>query len=85
MFIIKVFLEIRSQDKFRNSDLYKSHRKLYDVQKSVCEYYNIPFLDLDSVGGMSILNIETFFNTNNVHPKSIGYDRYAETILRMVD
>ena len=74
-----------SQDKFRNSDLYKSHRKLYDVQKSVCEYYNIPFLDLDSVGGMSILNIETFFNTNNVHPKSIGYDRYAETILRMVD
>lgn len=73
-----------SQDKFRNSDTYKSHRKLYDAQKSVCEYYNIPFLDLGSLSGMSILNIETFFNTNNVHPKSVGYDRYAETILGML-
>lgn len=73
-----------SQDKYLNSDLYKKNRKLYEVQKAVCEHYNIPFLDLDSLSGMSILNIETFFYTNNVHPKENGYNRYAETILAMI-
>ena len=73
-----------SQDKYLNSDLYKKNRKLYEVQKTVCEHYNIPFLDLDSLSGMSILNIETFFYTNNVHPKENGYNRYAETILTMI-
>ena len=73
-----------SQDKYRQSELYKSNRRLYEVQKAVCEYYNILFLDLDSKSGMSIINIENYFNTNNVHPKKLGYDRYAEAILNLM-
>ena len=73
-----------SQDKYRQSELYKSNRKLYEVQKAVCEYYDILFLDLDSKSGMSIINIENYFNTNNVHPKKVGYDRYAEAILNLM-
>ena len=73
-----------SQDKYRQSELYKSNRKLYEVQKAVCEYYDILFLDLDSKSGMSIINVESYFNTNNVHPKKEGYDRYAEAILNLM-
>ena len=60
------------------------YASLYDVQKDVCEMYNIPVLELDKQSGMSIINIETYFYSNNVHPKSKGYDKYADTMANMI-
>jgi hypothetical protein len=69
-----------SQDKFIESKTYKTQKLIYDIQKEVCEYYGVPYIDMVKSSGMDITNIETFFNSNNVHPKAIGYKRYAETI-----
>lgn len=74
-----------STDKFKQSSTYIKQKELYDVQKEVAEYYGVQVLDLVANGGMDITNIETFFHSNNVHPKSIGYDRYAETIYKLIE
>lgn len=73
-----------SQDKFKESDIFTKQKNIYDVQKEVCEYYGIGYLDLVNNAGMSIVNIEEYFYTNNIHPKQIGYNRYAETICRLL-
>ena len=73
-----------SQDKFKASDIFIKQKNIYDVQKEVCEYYNIGYLDLVNNAGMNIVNIEEYFYTNNIHPKQIGYNRYAETICKLL-
>ena len=58
--------------------------ELYEVQKNVCEMYNVEVLPLDKKSGMSIINIETYFNSNNVHPKAVGYKLYADMMANMI-
>lgn len=31
-----------------------------------------------------IINVETYFNSNNVHPKNVGYDRYVACMAEMI-
>ena len=71
-----------SQDKFVNSGIYKTMVGVNDVQKEVCNYYGIQYLDLVKYGGIGINNIENFFYSNNVHPKREGYKKYAEMIYK---
>lgn len=73
-----------SADKFRKSSTYLTQKELYDVQKEVAEYYGVQVLDLVATSGMDITNIETYFYSNNVHPKTVGYDRYAEAIYNLL-
>lgn len=73
-----------SIEKFKKSEVYSKQKELYDIQKEVCNYYDIPYLDITSTSGMSICNIETFFRTNDVHPNEDGYRRYAETIFNYI-
>ena len=73
-----------SADKFRKSSTYLTQKELYDVQKEVAEYYGVQVLDLVATGGMDITNIETYFYSGNVHPKTIGYDRYAEAMYNLM-
>lgn len=73
-----------SQDKFVESTTYATQKSLYDIQKECADFYGVPCLDLVANAGMNIINIETYFYTNNVHPKVIGYNRYADTILKLL-
>lgn len=80
-----------SNDTYKNSDgswnndkFVFPHKELFDIQKKVCSLYNIPVLELDKKSGMNIMNIETYFNSNNVHPKNIGYEKYASIIANMI-
>ena len=73
-----------SQDKFVNSGIYKTMVGVNDVQKEVCNYYGIQYLDLVKYGGIGINNIENFFYSNNVHPKIEGYKKYAEMIYKLL-
>ena len=73
-----------SQDKFVNSGIYKTMAGVNDVQKEVCNYYGIQYLDLVKYGGIGINNIENFFYSNNVHPKIEGYKKYSEMIYKLL-
>lgn len=80
-----------SGDEYKNSDGSWSNDKftfpfegLFEIQKNVCDLFNIPVLELDKKSGMNIMNIETYFNSNNVHPKQIGYQKYANTMANMI-
>lgn len=58
---------------------------LFKCQKEVAKFYNIPILDMNEESGINIYNVEQFYNNNNVHPKLEGYQRWAETIYRMIN
>lgn len=73
-----------SQDKFVNSNGYTYAEALYAVQEDICRFYGIPMIDLRKNSNMSLLNAEYFFNKNNVHPKKVGYERYADTIYKLM-
>lgn len=73
-----------SKDKFINSSAYQQQETLRELQKNVCERYNIEYLDLVRLCGIDICNMEYFFKSNNVHPKATGYNRYAETIYKLL-
>lgn len=57
---------------------------IFDCQKNVCAYYDIPVLDVQNECGIDIYNASQFYNNNNVHPKKEGYYRWAETMYRLM-
>lgn len=73
-----------SQDKFKESEEYKTQDALFEIQMDVCKYYGVPLIDLRLNSDMSLFNAETFFYEHNVHPKTVGYERYAETIYNII-
>ena len=73
-----------SEDKFKDQPNNEDTVSLYTLQKTVCEYYNIPYFDLYRLGGMNIINAETYFYTNNPHPKDAGYQLWAEKMAKMI-
>ena len=73
-----------SQDKFVKSSSYTNLEALYTVQEDICGFYGIPMIDLRKNSNMSLFNAEYFFNKNNVHPKQVGYERYADTIYKLM-
>lgn len=54
--------------------------QLYEVQKEVCELFNIKFINIEALSGINVYNFSEFYNENNVHPKDEGYYKYAEVI-----
>ena len=73
-----------SQDKFKSSTTYSNANAINEVQKEVAKFYGIPVLDMFKDGEMSIINVETYFYTSNVHPKNDGYSLYASYIASKV-
>ena len=62
----------------------QSINSLFSCQKSICEAYNIPILDIQNESGINIYNASLYYNNNNVHPKEEGYNKWAETIYRLM-
>lgn len=71
-------------DKYKNSPAYKNRQNLFTIQKEVCEYYGVPYIDLFTQAGMGVNNLETYIPYNDVHPRAIGYKRYAEYIAKLM-
>ena len=71
-------------DKYKQTDSYKNYKALTDCQKEVCEYYDIPVIDIEKNCNINLFNLSTFYTTNNVHPKQEGYDRWALTLYNIL-
>lgn len=54
--------------------------RLRKVVIDVCELYNVPVLDVDKNSNISLENVLSFFEENNVHPLTEGYYRWGETV-----
>lgn len=61
-----------------------SAQKLYAEQPLVAQYYGCPSIDVVSNCSISPINIELFYPSNDVHPKTAGYNAWGETIARML-
>lgn len=70
------------------TDINNSYRqralKLFEIQKEVARYYHIPILDMEENSGINIYNASSFYKNNNVHPMKNGYERWAETMYRLL-
>jgi hypothetical protein len=69
---------------FNASQAQTNYRTLREIQKNVAQLYSLEFLDMTETAGMTLANFTTYFNFNDSHPKQAGYERYAETIQRIL-
>lgn len=65
---------------YRNTHSHLVWERLRKIVFSVCELYNVPVLDVDKNSNISLENIFSFFNENDVHPLDTGYNRWGETV-----
>lgn len=61
-----------------------NYQKLVDAQKKVCEYYSIPFINVNENCGINPFNFLTYYPQNNVHPLTTGYEKWGETIAKLI-
>lgn len=59
--------------------------KLYSEQKLVAKYYNCTAIDVIENCSINPINIEQFYPSNDVHPKTTGYNVWGETIARLIN
>lgn len=59
--------------------------KLYNEQKLVAKYYSCTAIDVIENCSISPINIESFYPSNDVHPKTSGYNVWGETIARLIN
>lgn len=58
--------------------------EIFEKQVEVCNYYKIPTLDIRQEACLTPENLTTFMNSGNVHPKDAAYERWGETLARML-
>ena len=61
---------------------YKRRWKLFEIQKEVCEYYGIEYVEIYKKAGITPYNIETYYNSGDIHPKRLTYTKWANIIYR---
>jgi len=69
---------------YEATDDYLKYKELVAVQKEVCNYYNINYIDIDSLSAITVSNVETYYYVNNVHPKPAGYEEWGIATNRIV-
>jgi hypothetical protein len=57
---------------------------LFECQKTVADYMRIPYVDVVNNCAISIFNANTFYPKGDVHPKTVGYKRWGETVARLL-
>lgn len=67
-----------------NSSTQVSWRKLMDVQCAVAKLYDVPVLDVCNNSDINLQNIETYYKSNDVHPRNSGYIEWANTLCSML-
>ena len=58
---------------------------LFECQKNLANYMGIPLLDVAKECGITVYNCSTFYPESNVHPKNVGYERWGETVARIIE
>lgn len=61
-----------------------SAQNLYAEQPLVAKYYGFSSIDVVSNCSISPINIESFYPSNDVHPKTAGYNAWGETVARLL-
>ena len=69
--------------RFKGTATEKAIKILNDFQKEICDWYLIPYLDVERYWGVNYYNASYYYPNGDVHPKEVGYDRWAETIYRL--
>jgi hypothetical protein len=69
-------------DAFKEAD--GKYTSLVTMQKTVCEYYGVEYLDMTQTSNINLFNIETFGNSSNVHPTDEAYERWGEVISKLL-
>ena len=63
----------------------KNQRALREIQIDCAKLYGIPVLNVAEEWGLSYFNAyPTYYGNNNVHPTDEGYNRWGETIARLL-
>lgn len=60
------------------------YKKLVDAQKDICAYYSIPFLNVNENCGINPLNYLSYYPPGDAHPLPIGYEKWGETVARLI-
>ena len=75
-----------------NMNYYKNtyaHKVNYDIfrkfQREMAELYGAEVYDINEECGINPYNHKTFYPSYNVHPLQAGYDRWADTLARMLE
>lgn len=53
---------------------------LIAYQEKIAKLFNIPFVNIDRDINITLSNLSTFYNNNNVHPKTVGYTRIGDVM-----
>ena len=69
-----------SLEKYQETTIYKRWQALKNCQIEVSEYYKIPIMDIDSLSGINLFNLSQYYNSNDVHPKEEGYEKWANAL-----
>ncbi|WP_462342107.1 hypothetical protein [Phocaeicola plebeius] len=57
---------------------------LCDMQKEVCNMFGIEYIDINKKIGITLSNASTYYNSNNVHPKTDTYKFWGKFIFETI-
>ena len=69
-----------SIEKLKSSNAYISSEKYAWGLEQTANYYGLQFIPVHKIWGVTFQNWGTYYNSLDVHPKKIGYDRVAEVL-----
>lgn len=72
------------QDAFYNSEIMTKNRAFFSFLKEIAAYYNIPYIGVGEECGIDIMNISTFYPSNDIHPNQNGFERMARYVAREI-
>lgn len=62
-----------------------NYKKLTEIQKAVCRYYNIPVIDMYNYSGLNFTNVyPKYYQNNNVHPTDECYNYLGEQSVKFI-
>ena len=73
-----------SYDLYMKSTRTKAYKEIKKIQKEVCDYYSIPFLDVENNSLINWFNRLLYYNNGDIHPKDEGYYMWAECIKKLL-
>ena len=78
------FDEHLNMGNFMETQAYIESKEIGEQLIDVAKLYNAITINVEKECGISPFNWFDYYSPNNVHPKTIGYERWAETIARFL-
>jgi hypothetical protein len=61
-----------------------SRENLVNVLSDLTKKYGVRLINLEEEAGVSLINGSHYYNSNDIHPKTVAYIRWAKTISRIL-